>query len=405
MSDLPSVKRSAADLAAFLADNPIDVARLDRDGFRRWISALVESLKDDPVFSRRAAIRDLRRTNRRKLRYRRGRISDALLAYRDCGCADDVEAAARQLDQTQKAVDGLRGAVAEGRADPDKLAAFEARLVEVDQRHAALLAKCNERERLDRARRSLDRFEIEIGLPDVQAELEDIQRNRGRRSSSGGRRFEDVSEALITKLVIPEFDRPVICLSGLTLGCARGEFDHLLVTPPEGHKPVEVLAMVEAKRNINDLAHGFRLRQENLAWLRSDDTGFDPDQYRTSHYPAGRFDRPFDHEIDGVTYRFDPSSFAGFERHPATGDYLRGLWFVTEARSLNGVSGGEREKISYKLATDRLIRFNRPSSLDPLHDWVLDLIAPLQARGVLERYADADLARQILLVQRPARRG
>ena len=81
---------------------------------------------------------------------------------------------------------------------------------------------------------------------------------------------------------------------GVTLGAAGTELDQVIVRlPSRAERPVEVLAVVEVKRNLNDLAHGFRRRQDDLAWLTGHTANYDPRRYRTRQFPTGHFDKIF----------------------------------------------------------------------------------------------------------------
>ena len=102
--------------------------------------------------------------------------------------------------------------------------------------------------------------------------------------------------------------------------------------------PVEVLAVVEAKRNINDLGHGFLRRQIDLAWLTGDRAAYDPAEHRTGVFDAGHFDRPAAHWQDGRAFVFAPGSFSRFARDDS-GHFRDGLWLVTRAGPVWGLSG------------------------------------------------------------------
>jgi len=102
--------------------------------------------------------------------------------------------------------------------------------------------------------------------------------------------------------------------------------------------PEQVLAVVEVKRNLNDLAHGFGLRQENLAWLTGDTAHYDPGQCRTTYFRSGHFDREAIHQQDGDSFVFARSSFSRFRRDPAAGLFLDRLCFITRAGTMWGVS-------------------------------------------------------------------
>ncbi len=179
-------------------------------------------------------------------------------------------------------------------------------------------------------------------------------------------------------------------LSGVTLGCARAELDQLIIRKPlKPVAPVKALAIVEAKRNINDLAHGFRLRQENISWLTGDADGYDPQLYRTSQYAQGHFDRTAAHEQDGETFLFDRSSFALFRRESDSGHYLKRLCFVTRAGPIYGVSAGQLSKLMHRVASDE--RWNQDSKLywRSLHNWTRSLGREFESPEMLRLYAQS----------------
>src|SRR5690606_17747737 len=78
-------------------------------------------------------------------------------------------------------------------------------------------------------------------------------------------------------------------------------------------EPVKVLAAVEAKRNINDLAHGLRNRVDNLNWFSGGKGSYNPEPYRTAVFTTGHFDRPATHvDRDGQRHLFTRESFDTF---------------------------------------------------------------------------------------------
>src|SRR5213076_407562 len=95
--------------------------------------------------------------------------------------------------------------------------------------------------------------------------LTELQTARGRGSGRAGTAFEDEALALTRSVVLPEVSADPAghhILRTVRLGAAGVELDQVLVRRTGGSdEPVEVLAVVEVKRNINDLAHGFRRRQ------------------------------------------------------------------------------------------------------------------------------------------------
>src|SRR5262249_2114226 len=165
------------------------------------------------------------------------------------------------------------------------------------------------------------------------------------------------------------------------------EFDQLVVRRPPGGRPVEVLAVVEAKRNINDLAHGFCRRQEDLAWLAGDGAGYDPQAYRTRHFPSGHFDRAAAHEQDGESFVFAPGSFRRIRRDAATGRFLHRLYFITPAGPLWGVSTAALARIAHHVAGDGGWDPDDDAYLQRLLAWCRALAQPVETPDVLRLYA------------------
>jgi hypothetical protein len=206
-------------------------------------------------------------------------------------------------------------------------------------------------------------------------------------SGRAGESFEDSARALTQDCIIPDLraGREVRVLSGVTLGAARVELDHLVVRAVEGGGPVEVLAVVEVKRNINDLAHGFRQRQENLAWLTGDPAHYDPEACRTSYFSAGHFDRPATHEEDGAIFVFDRGSFHLFRgegRSP-----LERLYFITRSGPVWGVSSAALTRIGYRVATDQRWDVDSEAYLGDLLQWSQSLAELVETPDVLRLYA------------------
>lgn len=351
----PTVHRGAAFLERYLEANGFDFREASLEDFEVWLAGVLRSQERNQGFLLRSAVRDLIREHRSKLRYRERRLRktrEALEAQPDWHAA---EALNRSLESSEQAVGGLTEAVAEGRADPAKLEAFRQQLHRQRTQREELLSGLSEYGAHLRAQSSMARFRELIGLDEAEAAVERHNRARGHRSSDSGERFETVSAEVIEKLVATEFAKErgaeVICLHGVSLGSARAELDHVLVlTSPSGH--VEVLAVVEAKRNPNDLGHGFSMRQENIAWFVGDQSLHDCGLYRTSVFTEGAFVGEAIHREGQRDYVFSKASFARFRRDPVSGYYLEGLWFVTEARRLMGLDAGDYSRLTHRLATD-----------------------------------------------------
>jgi hypothetical protein len=398
-------------LRRLLGEPTFDLRGLDLDGFGRWLDCHLERWRQDPVFAQRAAIRDLRRAHPRlralEQQLRRGAAADA---------GSPQSARLRQVEQqlidTAKAVAGLTAAL--DQAGPDKrtavrqkLTSFQARQQALSDEQDALVAASPQRRLVLFLDAELRQLRSAIGLDRAEDRLNRLLRQQGRHSGERGEAFERLALELTRDHIVPELLRrsggesgeSLCVLSGVTLGAARTEFDHLVVRPPR-HRgdPVEVLAAVEAKRNANDLAHGFRLRQENLAWLTGDVAGYDPQEYRTAHFRTGHFDRAAEHVEGGTTFVFERRSFRRFRRDAVGGWFLDRLYFITRAGPLWGVSTAALGRIAHRVATDERWQPDSLSYLRRLQRWCVALAEPTETPDVLRAYlATPRRGRQILV--------
>jgi hypothetical protein len=400
------VLRGVRELARLLREDNGDLRGLDLAGFRRWLENHLARWQNDPVFSWRSRIRDLRQAHPRlhllEKEQRRAAAADAASAeFPRLGRLD------RELTDTDRAVSGLAAALEE--ADPlkrpalaEKLDAFRARRQALQDEQDRLIRSSPQRQALLRAEEELQQFRSAIGLDREETELDHLLRQQGRRSGHAGGSFEDLALGLTHSDIVPELVRSASAarrlrvLRGVTLGAARTEFDQLVVRPARAGRAVEVLAVVEAKRNINDLAHGFRQRQENLAWLTGDTGGYEPAAYRTGHFRSGHFDREAAHEEDGESFLFGPGSFRRFRRDAAD-SFVARLYFITRPGNLWGVSSGALSRIQHRVATDERWDPGSDTYLGRLLTWCRSLAESLETPDVLRLYAARGRGRQVLL--------
>jgi hypothetical protein len=238
-----------------------------------------------------------------------------------------------------------------------------------------------------------------------EALLADLLRGRGRRSVQAGESFEERVVALCASLIAPELRGPsdgpaegLRVLSAVKLGAAGVEFDQFVVRVPSPGRPVEVLAAVEAKRNINDLGHGFHRRQADLAWLTGDRGRYDAGLYRTRRFPLGHFDRGATHAAGGEEYLFTPDSFRRFTRDQATSVFLDRLYFVTRPGPLWGLSAAALARVARRAASDGAWDIEDAEYLDRLRLWCQGLAQSVEAPDVLRTYAaTAEHGRLIIL--------
>lgn len=400
-SDRPAgtVKRGADVLHAMLRERTTDLRRVGLDEFRDWLVRQLPGWRLDPVFAQRERIRDLRRAfpRLRALERERRRAFRADAGAPEGARLREVEAA---LSGVVKAVEGLTGALEHAdenrrRALRVKLDAFRARRAALEAERDERISASPERALLLRLDAELERLRAESGVGTEEARLDEMMRAQGRLSGRAGGGFEAEALRSVREHVVPELgDGPLVVLTGVTLGAANTELDQVIV---RADSPVEVLAVVEAKRNPNDVGHGFARRQENLAWLAGDRAAYDPARHVTRHFPTGHFDREVAHEEQGARFVFGPASFRRFGRE--NGHFLAGLYFVTRAMPLAGLSGAALGRLRHRAATDERFAPEDDAYLSELLAWCRTLAEPIETPDVLALYAAGpERARQILFL-------
>jgi hypothetical protein len=164
--------------------------------------------------------------------------------------------------------------------------------------------------------------------------------------------------------------------------------DIAIVRRPGGpDEPVEVLAVIEAKRNINDLAHGFLRRQIDLAWLTGDRTAYEPAEHRTGTFDTGHFNRPAVHWEDRQAFLFAPDSFRRFKRD-ARGYFRDGLYLITRAGPVWGLSGAALARVAAAVSTDETWDPEDEAYLGRLFEWAKSLAGPVETPDLLQLYAN-----------------
>jgi hypothetical protein len=149
------------------------------------------------------------------------------------------------------------------------------------------------------------------------------------------------------------------------------------------NEPVEVLAVIEVKRNIDDLGHAYRNKQQMLAFLTGDVEHYDQAQYRVkTMYPDGVFaqsPRVVAHteSTSNLHYPLNTWSFRLFQRQPPTsapteqtslseqhsvGDFLDGMYYIAKRPGLGlrlrGVPSKVINPLMHRISTDRCFGWN-----------------------------------------------
>ena len=413
MTHSTRIESGRSALALLLRDYNQDFRRLDPPSFRRWLEAHLTHWQKNPIFCQRAHIRELYRAHpglrqlEREYRETRRRLASTPVFIQ-------MAALERQLADNLKAQTGLSQALAA--ASGERQQQLEQKLAHFRADHQSLLDDYNQLRLANPMQQSLLELEQQVqaertrlGVDREEQRLAELLRTQGQASGRRGEQFEAQARALIDERVLPrlramtpEVDRfaEIQVLDGVRLGTGPVEFDQLVVGERPDNDLVQVLAAIEVKRNLNDLAHGFRQRQENLAWLTGASHGYDSERYRNRNFPSGHFDRIARHEHQGRTYAFAKESFALFQPDPVLGYFIDRLLFVSRPMTLWGLSSASLNRLAYRVATDPDWQPEAESYLEQLHHWCLGLTQPLETPDVLTFYAsDPVRSDQILLIE------
>lgn len=372
-----------------------DLRFLDLAGFRRWLDLHLARWATDPVFVQRSRIRDLRREYP-ELRKVEANHDRAVRIDSESAHGPRLREIEDQLYDAGKAIAGLTDALSRAPAEKQsalvaKRDAFATRRRELEREQAALSQASPQRQELLRATSALVELRTAIGIDRETGRLNQLLTDRGRGAGRAGTAFEnealEVTRTRILPAVAPD-SADVHLLRTVRLGAAGVELDIAIVRRPGGpDEPVEVLAVIEAKRNINDLAHGFLRRQIDLAWLTGDRTAYEPAEHRTGTFDTGHFNRPAVHWEDRQAFLFAPDSFRRFKRD-ARGYFRDGLYLITRAGPVWGLSGAALARVAAAVSTDETWDPEDEAYLGRLFEWAKSLAGPVETPDLLQLYAN-----------------
>ncbi|NUM33478.1 MAG: hypothetical protein HUU50_02960 [Candidatus Brocadiae bacterium] len=398
------------DFQAFIKKNSLDFFSMSIEDFSLWLQKQVTRQSTDLDFAKRSEIRDLHSQYRNQFYPLWGALKKAQSEWQGSGKRLAWEFLEKKILGSQKAIEGLSQAIEKKMGEKRleciaKLELYQKDLECLKKEQKIMLDSLAEKHALDKAEKELWNFKEKIGLNQKEKELEDILYAQAQRTTSAGANFEALSREAIEKHIIPSVAKNLTkeqkaslrILSNVTLGCARAEIDYLVVLPDE--KNTRVLAIIEVKRNINDIAWGFLIKQENIAWFTGDVNAYSAESYRTHIFQEGHFNKVVYHEEEGKRLSFDQSSFAAFKRE---GKYfIDDLFFITDARPLLGMLSSDYRKFIYRISTDMNFDLENKEYLQDLLAWIRSFISPIQTRNILELYATRETwAKQIVFFSR-----
>jgi len=171
--------------------------------------------------------------------------------------------------------------------------------------------------------------------------LQPLKKQTGLYSGMTGKQFEMSALQVMEEYVFPDLrarepelaDVPFVLLANLTMGTGF-EIDQLVIVPsadPE-NQPCQVLALVEVKRNVNDVARSLIQLQTVLGWCSGARTKYDSQAQKTKTNPSGNFDLPIYHEEDGQRYMFTLESFRRFSVDSETNYIIDRVFYITLPR-------------------------------------------------------------------------
>lgn len=391
----------AETLHRFLESNRASLGTFTFEQFQAWLHHRIREQEHNAVFQQKRRIQTLLRPHRETLRQLEETLQRNRTAYERSSHLQTIERLQKQVGQLQRGIDGLSAAVAEDRAETAKLVRHQETLLQQRNALDSTIAQCPELAAWEAAVDALTEFHATIGLTSAEAELSRLHHQRGRRSGAAGRRFEDLAEAALQLHLLrrsPVAASSHVVLRGVTLGAAQTELDFVIGRVHPNHPVIEVLAIVEAKRNINDLVSGFLQRQRNLTWLTGDRTRYEAGAFRTRSFPTGHFDRPAIHFQEGKQFTLTVESFRRFHRDPASTWFLDRLCFVTRLRPLLGVTSLEHARILNRVATVLDFDERNFAQTERLLEWTRTFVSRIQSFDILSRYGTERLARQIIVL-------
>lgn len=404
--DTSSIHSGHDFLTNYLQKNSFCFHNLTIESFRSFLKEILAREKNNHIFQQRAKIRDIKKNNWQQYNSLQKELLVAeqnFLEHPNKPLLQEIE---NGIDSSQKAISGLSDFLEKNPTDEKrraKLEDFQAKLKDLQQQQDELIAKTPEKVQFEKAKQELSDLETALGLPEEEEKLAAIQKKIGQNRSFSGSQFEDVSLPIVQENVCPilckRYDlqpADVTILSNVTLECARAEIDYLVVQQVP-QKPVKVLAIVEVKKNINDIAAGFELRQENIHWFTNNSDKYDEQLYRTKVFKDGHFNCAVTHSEHGSEFLFDHTSFAHFK---SDGEhFLRDLFFITYQKNLTGLRASEKSILCHKISTDVFFDIDDDEYIIKLFSWCLERFSSLQTKQVLELYLP-EHAQNIFVVAR-----
>ena len=364
ISDTPSILWSQTDLKDYL-QSATEILDTDFCVFATFVRELYCFLQNhDLIFALQTQMRERREIYQQEIE--EWQEKQQAWEHDHGDFLERIQAVKKQIFRAEAGIQGIEKALS--RVSPKKHEALQAKQEELRLAHRFSQEQLEARYEDPRWQgyQSLlaekEQFYRTTGLSPVQKRIHHFQKKQGQDAQKTGSDFEHQMTGLTQKYLIhhclrlsPQalIPQTVHILRNVRLRSTKLEFDAMVVQVLDFQEPVIVLAIIEAKKNPNDLGTGFLRRQENISWCTQSPDGYVRSEYKNKHYPSGLFDTEVGHfdPVSKRSYRFSHRSFSLFQRHK-TGYFLERLYFVCSAQPLIGISSKEHAILKHKLTME-----------------------------------------------------
>jgi len=295
---------------------------------------------NDQEFSGRVLVRDIRKMNHLKLQEVENQLMKAKIAFDANPNSVMLYELDRLIHGAEQAITSMKKfieTVSDNIRVTDKKRAIEIALPLKKEEHIKNISTRDMKRKetpefqayIDAIKRVEDTYD-EIGLNLAIQNATALSSKGGDGRNSRGKNFESRARLLLEELLVPSiadkygYDKDdVFIVQNMKLGmasikgtcseldcmiCVRSERPLTLDVKPKGTF-CKVLAIIEVKRNPDDIGEAFAGYQQSLSWLSGIKEAYEPESWITKAYPNGHFSKPFMQDWNGESLIFTSESF------------------------------------------------------------------------------------------------
>lgn len=373
--------------------------------FASWLQSQDDSLQKNEVYATRSTIRNIKRSHIVEWKRLNNLCQTLEESWNNHSLKVQYDTIVQRQNNIVKALHGLRATwnTTHQEKTLSKIQLLEEESHTLSKQFIDIDSQCQIKHDLDQVQKQIQDFRHELGLDKLESKLKYLLQQQGQSYNNNGISFEDLSYNLIQNYIYPQININMLSqdhwciLRQVKLGCARAEWDYVVVEQQDNTKPVHILALIEVKRNANDIVHGFEVRQENIAWATQDSQGFSKELYKTKVFQDGIFSKAVVHIENGIEYLFSTESFKNFHR-ANNGYYMDHLFFITRIKKLLGMTNSEYQKIFYRLSTDYELDLHNEIELMNFWNWCKNIVSKIQTKDILQLYANNEQWKKQIII-------